>query len=174
MAEAAAHGFTRSCLPETGALLAVLAARSRRVCELGTGAGVGTAWLASGLRSDAALITVELEPDLAASSHRLFIADSRVTVIAGDWRNALRAGPFDLIFVDVGPAKAEGRDDVVAALSQRGMAVLDDFSPEADWRAVHGADAVRDAWRADPRLIATEVTVREGEGGMVLLVARRS
>jgi hypothetical protein len=49
-ATALAHraGFTRSCEPGTGALLAVLAAAvpaGGRILELGTGAGVGTAWL---------------------------------------------------------------------------------------------------------------------------------
>src|ERR1700749_3315674 len=64
-------GFTMSCDPGTGLLLAVLAAAvpaNGRVLELGTGTGVGTAWIAHGLegRADVEVITVEIDPATAA------------------------------------------------------------------------------------------------------------
>ena len=46
-------GFTMSCDPRTGRLLAVLAAAvpaNGRVLELGTGTGAGTAWITHGLQ----------------------------------------------------------------------------------------------------------------------------
>ena len=48
---AAARGFEKSCEPEDGALLHVLAARRGilRAAEIGTGAGVGSAWIVSAL-----------------------------------------------------------------------------------------------------------------------------
>jgi demethylmenaquinone methyltransferase/2-methoxy-6-polyprenyl-1,4-benzoquinol methylase len=60
-------GFSLSCDPEVGRLLAVLAARmpaGARVLELGTGTGVGTAWIASALppRAGVTVITVEKDP----------------------------------------------------------------------------------------------------------------
>lgn len=64
-------GFSLSCDPEVGRLLAVLAARlpaGARVLELGTGTGVGTAWIASALLPQAGVtvITVEKDPRTAA------------------------------------------------------------------------------------------------------------
>src|SRR5258705_12723757 len=70
-ARAAAHGFELSCEPPVGRLLATLAASlpaGARVLELGTGAGVGTAWLVSGLlpRTDVTVTSVELDPAISA------------------------------------------------------------------------------------------------------------
>ena len=52
LARASRTGFPMSCDTAVGRLLAVAAARlpeGARVLELGTGAGVGTAWIVSGL-----------------------------------------------------------------------------------------------------------------------------
>ena len=51
-------GFTMASEPKTGALLAVLAASKPRgrFLELGTGTGLGTAWLLSGMDADASPI----------------------------------------------------------------------------------------------------------------------
>ncbi len=38
-----------ACLPGTGRFLAVLAAGCRSIAELGTAAGIGTAWLATAM-----------------------------------------------------------------------------------------------------------------------------
>ena len=66
-------GFAMSCDPGAGGLLAVLAAAvpaNGRVLELGTGTGVGTAWIVHGLRGrdDVEVVTVEIDaalrPDL--------------------------------------------------------------------------------------------------------------
>jgi len=66
-ARARRAGFPFSCDPVVGRLLAVLAAHLRggaRVLELGTGTGVGTAWIVSGLlpRTDVTVLTVEHDP----------------------------------------------------------------------------------------------------------------
>ena len=50
--------------PKTGALLAALAASKPggRLLELGTGTGLGTAWLLSGMDADSHLDTVDTDP----------------------------------------------------------------------------------------------------------------
>ena len=50
-ADTAAAGFTMASEPKTGALLSVLAASKPggRLLELGTGTGIGTAWMLSGM-----------------------------------------------------------------------------------------------------------------------------
>jgi predicted O-methyltransferase YrrM len=70
-ARARQAGFLLSCEPEVGRLLAVLAAhlpQGARVLELGTGTGVGTAWIVSGLlpRTDVTVTSVEKDPATAA------------------------------------------------------------------------------------------------------------
>jgi predicted O-methyltransferase YrrM len=76
---------------------------SGRIDELGTGAGIGAGWIASAMPADCALITAEIDEQLASAVRGLFAADPRVEVVTGD---ALRVmpgrGPFDLLFADSG------------------------------------------------------------------------
>ena len=55
--DTAALGFTMASEPRTGALLAAFAASKpgAKILELGTGTGLGTAWLLSGMDADARL-----------------------------------------------------------------------------------------------------------------------
>jgi predicted O-methyltransferase YrrM len=169
-------GFSISCDPEVGRLLAVLAAHLRpgaRVLELGTGAGVGTAWLASALlpRTDVIVTTVEKNPRIAALTAQ------------GDWpdfvhlrcADALEVlnepGTFDLIFADAPGGKWEGLDRTIAALSSHGMLVVDDMIPTPHWDAEQHAkkDQVRQNLLTSPLLISAEF----GLGSGVILSARR-
>ena len=55
--------FELSSIPEIGRLLAVLvAARPRgRFAEIGTGVGVGSAWIVEAMDTEATFVTVELD-----------------------------------------------------------------------------------------------------------------
>jgi predicted O-methyltransferase YrrM len=68
------QGPPSACIPQVGRLLKVLASAKPggRIGEQGTGAGVGTAWLASGLCGDAHLISVEIDPVRAKEVAKLF------------------------------------------------------------------------------------------------------
>lgn len=152
---AAELGFTRSCLPETGRLLHVLAAqRGRtRVAEIGTGAGVGAAWIVSALPPDVPFFTVELDEGRRRAARELFRDDPNVHVLQGDWRDELLTeAPFDLVFVDATPAKHDG-DAVLGVLAPGATVVLDDF-----WKRPT-PDPVRDFWLEHPDLAATELFV---------------
>jgi predicted O-methyltransferase YrrM len=157
-------GFAKSCRDEDGALLHVLAAarRTGRVGEIGTGVGVGAAWIASSLPPGVPFVTAEADPELAAAAARLFADDPDVRVLAGPWRETLPAeAPFDLLFVDANDAK----DDVEATLgllAPRGMVVLDDFTP--DWP---GPDPRRIAWLGHPELVGIEVLTTPTSATMV-------
>ncbi len=102
---ASAKGFTKSCLPEVGRLLALAVAAKPGgvVAESGTGAGVGTAWLHSGLGPGARLFTVERDEELARRVAGDYADDERVSVLTGDWRLLERHAPFD-VFVCSGSA----------------------------------------------------------------------
>ncbi len=88
---AAELGFERSCLPEDGALLHVLASRRGigRAAEIGSGAGVGSAWIVSALRPGIPFFTTEVDPELAAATAALHADDPSVAVLVGPWRETL-------------------------------------------------------------------------------------
>jgi predicted O-methyltransferase YrrM len=153
--------FERSCRDDDGRLLHVLAGRRgiERVAEIGTGVGVGTAWLASAMPPGVPLFSAEVDPRLAQAAAELFADDPDVHVLAVDWRLGLPPhAPFDLLFVDGGGAKDD--PDAVLGLATPGATiVMDDFS--ASWS---GADARRERWLTHPRVASTMV----GTGGDAL------
>jgi predicted O-methyltransferase YrrM len=126
-------GFTKSSRPEVGLLLSVLAAAvppRGRVLEIGTGAGVGLTWIVYGLgrRDDVEVITVDLDPDRAASV-RAFGWPDWVSVVTGDGATILHDSPgsFDLIFPDSPDEKTYGIGPSIAALRPGGILLLDDM-----------------------------------------------
>jgi predicted O-methyltransferase YrrM len=168
--------FRFSCDPAVGRLLAVLAAHlepGARVLELGTGMGVGTAWIVSGLlpRTDVTVITVEKDEsyyELAGKQDWPAFVDRR----SGDALEALAIlGTFDLIFADAPRGKWEGVDRTIAALRPGGLLVVDDMNRRLGTTASH-----RTAQDELRRLLLTSsllhsVDMRLGSG--VILGARR-
>ncbi|MDI3340154.1 MAG: class I SAM-dependent methyltransferase [Sphaerobacter sp.] len=175
LALAAETGFTQSCTPEVGRLLRVLAAQVRGgvIGEIGTGCGVGTAWMASALPSTTRLVTVELDAERAAAVRALLRPCPGVTVLAGDWHALLPYGPFDLLFADGGKAKEREPETLLRALRPGGLVVLDDLTPEEHWPPEWRGqpDPVRQFWLNDPRLLATELLVTPTAS--VILATRR-
>src|ERR671912_2877812 len=96
-------GYVSFCRNETGRLLATLAAtRDGVLAEYGTGTGVGTAWLRSGVRGAARIVTAELDAKLAGAAAEIFEDDPQVEVLAADWSTLQDKGPFSLLFLDSG------------------------------------------------------------------------
>ena len=150
-------GFERSCRPEVGRMLHVLAAsRGRaRVAEIGPGTGVGAAWIVSALPSQTPFFTTEIDGARAAAARKLFAADANVHVLEGDWRELLPPeAPFDLLFYDATKQLRPQEDGelVTGLLAPGGIAVLDDLTP-----GFAGPDPVRDFWLGHPDLAAAEV-----------------
>lgn len=170
LAAADAAGFTLSCSEPTGRLLATLAAArpDALVGESGTGFGVGTAWLASGLGPDGRLVTVEADPARAEAARQVHRDDPRVRVITGDWTMLADHGPFDLFFCDGGGKRTEP-DAVIALVARGGLLVLDDFTPWAGWPPMFdGAlDTLRLHYVDSPDLAATEVAMSPTEACIV-------
>lgn len=111
-ARARTGGFEQSCTDETGQLLAVLAGsmRDAPILEIGSGRGVGTAWLAS---TATVRVVRELMQDVPG-----------VEVVHGDGEEALSHGPFGLVFVDAAVTKHGAVDTVVEALVPGGLILL--------------------------------------------------
>jgi predicted O-methyltransferase YrrM len=149
-------GFERSCIREVGLLLHVLAAqRGRmRVGELGTGCGVGAAWIVSALPPAVPFVTVELEVTRARAAAELFADDENVTVLQGDWHELMPPeAPFDLLFLDSGKHHPEiDGEEVVGLLAPGATIVMDDLTPGRP-----GPDPVREFWLNHPRIAALEL-----------------
>ncbi|PTH88572.1 transferase [Streptomyces sp. A244] len=153
-------GFEKSCIREVGRLLRTVAASKPGgvVAESGTGSGVGTAWLHSGLGEGARLVTVEREEELARRAAGVFADDRRVSVLTGDWRLLEPHAPFDVFFCDGGGKRDDPRR-VVDLLAPGGILVLDDFTPSAQWppRFEGEVDELRLFYLTHPDLDAAEV-----------------
>lgn len=178
--------FKRSCLPEVGRLLSVLASHIQqgRIGEIGTGVGVGAAWMLSQMAPTTRFVTVEADVQRATAAQDLFRDLPNVQVIHGDWSEILSYGPFDLLFIDAGPAKARpglapkevtvanAAELILPALRVGGIAVLDDLTPESCWPEEHHGqqDHLRDFWLNDTRLNVTEVLTTPQT--MVILATR--
>ena len=171
--------FERSSIPEIGRLLAVLAASrlGGRFAEIGTGTGVGAAWVASAMSPEASLVTVERDDDRAAAAERLFADHANVRVLHGDWHELLPPeAPFDLLFFDGGHWKkgdVRGESDQAVGLVARGgIVVIDDLTPRdlmpEKWAE---ADPVRYYWLASDGLSSTEILTTP-ETAAILAVRR--
>ncbi|MFJ7243244.1 O-methyltransferase [Kitasatospora sp. NPDC098652] len=171
---AARLGFGKSCTREVGRLLAFAAAAKPggTVAESGTGAGVGTAWLRSGLGPGSRLVTVERDGRLAREAAALFEGDERVQVLHGDWRLLEEHAPFDVFFCD-GGGKRDDPDRVVELLAPGGLLLMDDFTPSPHWPPRYGGevDRLRLHYLTHPALEASEVLTTPGSSA-VLAVRR--
>lgn len=159
-AEGLAHeqGFDGSCRPEVGRLLRTLAAHvSGPLLELGSGCGVGTAWLLSAVHPSQRLVSIDLDAERQTRLRALFSDHPNAAFPSGDWREALGDGPFDLVFVDVAAAKDEGANDVIRATTVGGLLVLDDFEPGPLFRGA--PDPRWQRWMGHPDLASCEVRV---------------
>ena len=155
-------GYVSFCRNETGRLLAALAAtRGGTLAEFGTGCGVGTAWLRSGVRDDARIVTAELDPKLAKAAAEIFEDDPQVEVLSADWSTLLNKGPYSLLFLDASSPEDASVDSVADLVEPGGIVVMDDFSPCEIWPPITAGrvDVLREGWLSDERFTAVEVMV---------------
>lgn len=174
MACAEEMGFTSSCTVEVGRLLRVLASQITDgvIGEIGSGCGVSTAWLASGLLPGAPLVTIEHDLTKGVAVSAIMAGIPNVHVLRGNWRTILHEGLFALLFVDAGDSKQQP-DILLPALRPGGIIVLDDLTPKEHWPPEwHGKpDRLRVAWLNRSDVIATELLVTPTSA---VIVATRS
>ena len=167
---AAAAGQASASLPGTGRFLAVLAARcaGATIAELGTGVGIGTAWLASSMPADCRLVTAEADERLAAAARRLFAADERVEVITGDVSELAGRGPFALLFADCGVRDQAAFDGWVSLLAPGGSIVMDDVTPRGRAPIAPDTDDLKRSFFTSPRLVSTEVVLPDHQNSLLV------
>ncbi|MCI0549319.1 MAG: class I SAM-dependent methyltransferase [Anaerolineae bacterium] len=170
-------GPPSACIPQVGKLLQVLASGkpNGRIGEQGTGAGVGTAWLASGLRSDARLTSVEINLTLATAVNELFKDYPNVEIKTGDWHEVMSPNqPYDLLFVDAMPRgellDPSNWDAIVELIKIGGQIVMDDLTPVELWLPEWDdiVDAKREFAFANPRVVGVEVRTTSTTSALIV------
>ena len=95
--------FGMASEPRTGALLQMLAASKPggRLLELGTGTGMATAWLLSGMDAASTLISVDTDEEVQAVAREILGHDTRLKLLSHDgaaflWRCAVASKQLHL------------------------------------------------------------------------------
>lgn len=138
--------FDRASETRTGALLQLLAASKPggRLLEIGTGTGVGTAWLLSGMDTASTLVSIDTDEGLQEVAREAFARDLRLKLMGCDaagflWRQPKKT--FDLVFADAIPGKYEALDEALAIVKIGGYYVIDDMLPQPNWPEGHAEKA---------------------------------
>jgi len=172
--EAGGTDVPSCCLPGVGRLLAVLAAgcHEGRIGEIGTGVGVGTAWMASSMPADCMLVTVEIDRERAALATRLLAGDGRVMVLTGDAMDLMpTCAPYDLLFADGGRHDRVSYASLLDLLRVGGQIVMDDVTPLASPSPdspLPASDIKRDFFFGDPRLVSTEIVLPDLRNSLLI------
>ena len=137
-------GFGMASEPLAGGLLRVLATSKPggRFLELGTGTGLATAWLLSGMDSASTLISVDNDNAVQQVAARALGADRRLQLVNTGGLEYLATQPlgsFDMVFADAMPGKYEGLHEALAVVKPGGFWVGDDLLPQSNWPAGHAA-----------------------------------
>jgi predicted O-methyltransferase YrrM len=134
--------FNRASEVRTGSLLQLLAAAKPggRFLELGTGTGMGAAWLLSGLDTASTLVSIEIDEGLQEVARQALGSDQRLKLMSCDaagflWRQPKKT--FDLVFADATPGKYEALDEALAIVKIGGYYVIDDMLPQPNWPDGH-------------------------------------
>jgi len=163
--------FPMSCTDHVGRLLAVLAAAvpsGGRILEIGTGVGVGTAWIIAGLdgRTDVQVVSVEIDQRLSSAA-REWPWPVCVQIVTADILVASETlGEFNLVFADASPFKYTNVGFVLATLSPGGILVVDDLGePNFSERQQADKAALRQLLMHHRELHAVDI---EWSTGMIL------
>lgn len=172
MTEAAsARGWDFGIHPRAGQLLATLAASKPggRLLELGTGYGLGSAWLLEGMDRGARLWSVDTV--VCDLPHVLLGSDPRYRFVHEDAAAFLKRPalePYDLIFADAPPGKLRDVDLALDAVAVGGIYFADDLDFDAGPERASALEHLQNRLAARPDFV-----VSRAEGG-VLVAVRRS
>jgi predicted O-methyltransferase YrrM len=167
--------FSNSCAPAVGSLLRTLSAavpKEGRILEVGTGAGIGLAWIVTGLRDRTDVEVLSIERN-AARVNALWQErwPGYVSIVHGDAISLIGGiGNFDLIFADAPAIKGRKLRELVEILRVGGFLVLDDMDvSSSDCQETSSTPAnVHDTLAHDSRVVYADIAFSSG----VLLVTR--
>jgi predicted O-methyltransferase YrrM len=141
---------------------------ARTVVEIGTGCGSSGIWLLRGMRPDAVLTSVDLEPEYQRMARKAFaqagLASNRYRLILGralDVLPRLSDGAYDMVFCDADPREyPDYLEAALRLLRAGGIVAFDDVS-------VPDPGELAEVVRADERLVPLYLPVGEGLLGAV-------
>lgn len=167
------YGFKLSSDHQTGSLLRTLSATKPggMFLELGTGTGIGCAWLLDGMDEQSKLITVEQDAGLIELAKKHLGHDSRISIHNEDclkFIGSLKQESFDLIFADTYAGKFFSFEDAFDLLKPHGMYIVDDMLPQYTWPEDHGPK-VDDLIKKFEGLANARVTKMNWSSGIVIL-----
>ena len=157
-------GYVSFCRNETGRLLAMLAAtRDGTMAEFGTGCGVGTAWLRSGVRGEKArIVTAELDPKLAEAAAEIFGDDAAGRGAGRRLVDPARQGPLLAALPRLRASRPRSASTRSPTWSRTAASSSSTTSrPARSWPPITGGrvDTLREQWLTDERFTAVEVMV---------------
>jgi predicted O-methyltransferase YrrM len=158
--------FANSCAVPYGRLLEMLAAHEHDgyIGEIGTGCGVGTAWMVSGANSETRIVTIEQDAAQVSAAQTLFADHANVTVLHGDGLELAAHGPFDLLYADAMPGKHHSQEVAVSMVRPGGMIVIDDLT-------VGETNGLRSWWLSSPLVASVEIAL-DDDFAAILAVRR--
>jgi len=161
--------------PVEGRFLELLVAvtGARRVLEIGTFTGFASLSMAAALPPDGRIDTLDIEPRHAEVAKRYFDRSphgDKITLHLGPALETIAAleGKFDLVFIDADKENYEAYyEAVLPRLSGRGLIAIDNTlwsgrvldPPDETTRLIA---ALNDKLAADERVVAVQLTVRDG------------
>ena len=161
-----------------GALLRMLAmlTSARRVLEIGTFSGYSTLSLAAGTAEGGRVITCDTDPEATALAQTFWARSAhghKIELRLGPALETLKAladeaEPFDLAFIDADKTEYEAYWEALVPMMRPGGLIVADntlwsgkvLHPEAP--SDHGLVAFNERVRADPRVDAVLLSVRDG------------
>ena len=125
----------------TGSLLKTLVASkpSGKILELGTGSGLATSWILSGMGKNAKLITVD-NNDVLLDIAKEALDDPRIKFVLADgyeWIRNYKGEKFDVVFADAIPGKYDLFEETLSLVKLGGFYIIDDMKPQPNWPAGH-------------------------------------
>jgi predicted O-methyltransferase YrrM len=161
--------FTMASENLTGALLQVLVASKPggNMLELGTGTGIGTAWLLSGMNESATLVSVDTDEKVQRVAQEVLGSDPRLTLVLEDGASFIarqQKQTFDLIFADAMPGKFDHLEETLLLVKPGGFYIIDDLLPQLNWPDGHGTrvDNLMYHLSSDPRFAMVPIIWASG------------
>jgi predicted O-methyltransferase YrrM len=159
----------------TGSLLKTLVASKPggNFLELGTGTGLATVWMISGMDNRSSLLSIE-NKELYLDVARKNISDNRVELLladAGAWISSYSGKKFDLVFADAMPGKYELFEETIGLLNSHGYYLVDDMLPQPNWPEGHDKkveDFIKQVSRRDDLVI----TKLDWSTGIMIIVKK--
>ncbi len=148
------------------ALLAQAVPAGGRVLEIGTGVGVGLAWIVHGVgdRRDVSVVSIELDSGLVSMLSDLSWPEW-VSIVEGDGADLIGTlGTFDLIFPDAPGGKIFKLHKTIESLRPGGVLMVDDMdlSRHSNPELRDGLASVRRRILEHPDLICAELPFASG------------